>query len=308
VTTDGRPALPGPLAGVGLRQLTYLREAGRLGSFTAAASVLGVSQPALSQSLAELERRVGVPLFESAGRGRRLTSDGREVLRFAERVLVEAADLRDRLDALARGEAGTLRVGMIDAASLYVLPDVIRAYRDAHPEVDLQVRVDTSNALLTRLRAFELDMVFVIGPPDPDIVGVEIVREPLYVYAPPGGGDPHAPPGNAEWSLYEFGSRTRAAIDAGLQELAITPRVTLESGNPEVLRQMVVLGLGWSVLPPAVAEGNDGTLLGRRGALVAERALFAMRRASSTLHPRAAALLRMATEALESHSTNTEPR
>src|SRR4051812_8645618 len=116
------------LGGVTLRQLAYLREAARASSFTAAASALGLSQPALSQALSELERRVGVPLFEPAGRGRRITEDGTEVLAFAERVLAEAGELRDRLAARAGGETGTLRVGMIDAASLYVLPNVIRGY------------------------------------------------------------------------------------------------------------------------------------------------------------------------------------
>ena len=298
MTRETVSLLPDALAGVGLRQLAYLREAGRLGSFTAAAGALGVSQPALSQSLAELERRMGVPLFETAGRKRRLTSDGREVLAFAERVLVDAAALHDRLHALAGGEAGTLRVGMIDAASLYVLPDVIRAYRDAHREVDLQVRVDTSNVLLAQLRAFELDLVFAIGPPDADLVGVEVVREPLYVYAPPAAANARKPPTDAEWALYPSGSRTRAAIDEGLRRLAISPRVTIESGNPEVLRQMVALGLGWSVLPRAVAEGTDDTLRGRRGALVGERALFAMRRASALPHSRMEALLTLATRPL----------
>jgi hypothetical protein len=64
---------------------------------------------------------------------------------------------------------------------------------------------------------------------------------------------------------------------------------------------MVVLGLGWSVLPSAVAEERDEALLGRRGALVAQRALFAMRRATSRLHPRAEALLELATAVNETH-------
>src|SRR5262249_42389174 len=129
------------LAGISVRQLMHLREAVRRGSFTGAAAALGVSQPALSQSLAELERRLGVELFGRAGRQRRLTAAGLEVLAFAERVLAEVGELRDRLGASASGESGRLRVGMIDAATLYVLPDAIGAYRDAHPGVDLQLRV-----------------------------------------------------------------------------------------------------------------------------------------------------------------------
>lgn len=283
-------------AGVSVRQLAYLREAARRGSFTEAAAALGVSQPALSQALAELERRLGAVLFERAGRRRRLTADGEEVLAFAERVLAEAGELRAHLGASASGGRGRLRVGMIDAASLYVLPDVIRAYRDAYPDVDLQLRVDTSSALVAQLRGFDLDLVFAIGPPDADVQAVEMLREPLHVYAPPRGGDPLAPPPGAEWALYGSGSRTRAIIDEGLARLGIRPRITLESGNPEVLRQMVALGLGWSVLPVAVAEGGRDAARPRRGVLVAERTLFAMRRAGAPPDPRARAFLALALE------------
>lgn len=284
-------------AGVSVRQLMHLREAVRRGSFTEAAAALGVSQPALSQSLAELERRLGVVLFERAGRSRRLTADGIEVLAFAERVLAEAGELRDRLGASASGDGGRLRVGMIDAASLYVLPEAIGAYRAAHPGVDLQLRVDTSDELVAQLRAFELDLVFAVGPAEADLEGIEMLREPLHVYAPP-GADPEAPPADAEWALYASGSRTRALIDDGLARLGIRPRVSLESQHPEVLRQMVALGLGWSVLPAAVGDiegGRDGTALGR-GALVAERSLAAMRRAGAPPDRRAQAFLALAVE------------
>ncbi len=293
MTTEPASSLADFIGGVSLRQLLYLRMAAHQPSFTAAAAALGITQPALSQALLEVERRAGVPLFEANGRHRRLTEDGRELLAFAERVLAEAAALRDRLDARARGEAGTLRVGMIDAASLYVLPDIIREYREQHPAVDLQLHVDATAALLTQLRTFELDLVFAIGPPENGIEGIEVLREPLHVYAPPGRDDPHAPPLHAEWALYESGSHTRAIIDVGLGRLGIAPLVTLQSGNPEVLRQMVALGLGWSVLPPAVAEGAP-VLASRRGALVAQRSLFAMRRAGAAPHPRADEFLRLA--------------
>jgi len=199
----------------------------------------------------------------------------------------------------AGGDAGSLRVGMIDAASLYVLPEVIRDYRAAHPRVELHLRVDTSAALVAALRAFELDVVFAIGPADADFLGIEVLREPLHLYAPPGAVDASTPPADAEWALYEPGSRTRAIIDAGLARLGIRPRLSLESANPQVLRQMVELGLGWSVLPPGVAEGADVAHVvsaAKRGPRVAERVLVAMRRASAPEDPRVDALLHLAVE------------
>src|SRR6185295_26765 len=99
-------------------------------------------------------------------------------------VLAEVGELRERLGASASGDRGRLRVGMIDAATLYVLPDAIGAYREAHPGVDLQLRVDTSDELIEQLRSFDLDLVFAVGPAEPDLEGIEMLREPLHVSAP----------------------------------------------------------------------------------------------------------------------------
>ncbi|MGE0228014.1 MAG: LysR family transcriptional regulator [Dehalococcoidia bacterium] len=278
-----------------LRQLAYLREVTRLEGFTRAADALGVSQPALSQSLADLERRLGVPLFERDGRLRRLTDEGREVLAFAERTLADLAGLRERLTARRLGEAGVLRVGMIDAASLYVLPAVIGRYRALHPEVGLSLLVDTSTVLVARLRSFELELAFVVqGPHDERLRADEVLREPLFMFGPPAARSRTAPP-NAEWVLYPAGSRTRAVIDAGFAALGIRPRVALESHNPEVLRQMAALGLGWTVLPLPVAahDQHPGPRL-RQGSLVAERVIVGVRRHAE--NPRAEAFLALTRE------------
>jgi DNA-binding transcriptional LysR family regulator len=272
-----------------LQQLAYLREVAQRGSITAAADALHVSQPALSQALSELSRRLNSPLFERTGRRRRLTAAGTEVLRFAEETLAAADALERRLAELRGGDGGPLSVGMIDAASLYVLPDVVRRYRDAFPNVELKLTVDRSGELLRRLRAFELDLAFVVGPVnESDLASIEVLREPLFIYAPPGdAGDPHT----ARWVLYPEGSRTRRIIDDALARAGITPAVVLESDNPAVLRQMVAMGLGWSVLPPTIAEDETGGTAVRRGERVAERPLNAAWRQSSPPNARVDAFL-----------------
>ena len=114
------------------QQLAYLREVERAGTFTEAARRLHVSQPALSQALAEFERRVGLPLFEPRGRLREFTEAGREAARFAAEVLGRAAEFRAWTQAYEQGGAGSLTVGMIDAASLYALPGAVRRFREVY--------------------------------------------------------------------------------------------------------------------------------------------------------------------------------
>jgi DNA-binding transcriptional LysR family regulator len=260
------------------------------GTLPAAARRLQVSQPALSQSLSQLERRLGAPLLERDGRRRQLTESGHEVARFADEVLGRAAALRDWLAARAQGHAGTLRVGTIDTASLSMLPEPIRAFRRAYPDVRLELVVDRSALLLERLARFEVDLAFVIGPVPDAFEGVEVLREPLYLYAPPGTLEE---PSDGEWVLYPRGRQTRLLIDEGLALRGLWPRVTLESDNPAVLGQMVALGLGWSVLPAATAEGATPELTGSRRELIAERSLLAVRRAHAPPDARADAFLRL---------------
>ncbi|MCY4455404.1 MAG: LysR family transcriptional regulator [Chloroflexi bacterium] len=273
-----------------LQQLAYVRALERWGTLTEAARRLQVSQPALSQSLSQLERRLGVSLLERDGRRRQLTEAGREVARFAGETLARAGALRDWLDDYAEGRAGTLRVGMIDAASLYALPSAIRAFRDTHPEVQLELVVDRTGLLLERLARFELDLAFVVGPAPPEFDATEVLSEPLYLYAPPGAiEDPAA----GEWVLYPPGRQTRRIIDAGLAARGIWPRISLESDNPAVLGQMVALGLGWSVLPEGVVEGVAPELAASRREQIAERTLLAARRSQSPPDTRAGAFLRL---------------
>ena len=272
-------------------QLAYLREVERSATFTAAAGRLGVSQPALSQALASLERHLGVALFERSGRRRVLTEAGAEAARFAAEVLGRAAELRSWIAARRQGAAGSLAVGMIDAASLYLLPGTIGAFRAAHPGVDLRLLVDTSEALMERLRRFDLDLAFVIAPAGDDLEAHPVRTEALHIYAPPGAPER---PVEAEWALYPAGSHTRSLIDDGLRRLGITPRVMLESGNPEVLRQVVALGLGWSVLPAAVAQGDVTALRAVRREQVAERTLLGVRRAGMAADASVEAFLALA--------------
>ncbi|MEX2230304.1 MAG: LysR substrate-binding domain-containing protein, partial [Dehalococcoidia bacterium] len=228
------------------------------------------------------------------GRRRVLTDAGREVARFANEVLGRASELQAWLAEHRRGEAGTLRVGMIDAASLYVLPETIRRFRAEYPAVDLRVVVDTSAALLVRLDAYDLDLAFVVGPLEARYEAVPVLREPLYIYAPRGVAER---PEDGSWVLYPSNSQTRALIDAGLSRAGLRVRVALESSNPEILRQMVVLGLGWSVLPEAVAESAEPRLERYRLEAVASRMLVAVRRGRGPADPRAKAFLGLAARA-----------
>lgn len=265
------------LPDLSIRQLEYLVAVDEAATWAKAAELVGVSPSALSQGLAELERRLGVALFDRESRRRQLRPAAVPVVAHARQVLGLTSDLARWADRLRRGVAGRLRVGMIDAAAVVLYPDDLQAFRADHPEIELLVRVAPSASLLKLLSAGHLDVVVCVAPPRalPGIETALLQTEALAVYGPPGQAV-GAPAGWGPWVLYPSGSHTRHVVVSELRRLGAPIEVVAESHQPEVLREMVRFGAGWTVLPSAQAEeGPRG--LGRGRALTTRQLVVATR-------------------------------
>jgi DNA-binding transcriptional LysR family regulator len=259
VTSSSDPA-PG-LPDVSIRQLEYLVAVADAPTWAAAAEQVGVSASALSQGLAELERRVGIALFDRTGRRRPVRVAAAPVVAHARQVLALTGDLARWAERVRTGHSGRLRLGMIDAAAVVHYPEVLRGFRAERPEVDLLLRVAPSGALLELLTAGALDVVVCVEPPTPTpgIVTDALLEEELAVYGPP--GTPIGAPSTwGPWVLFPAGSHTRSVVVDVLRREGAPLDVVAESHQPEVLREMVRLGNGWTVLPTSQAEHGDRPL------------------------------------------------
>ena len=167
---------PAPMVLPSIQQLSYLVAVADEATFSDAAATLGVSTSALSQGLAELERRVGLELFVREGRRQVLRDESAEVLAYARRVVADTRDLTRWVGELRGGRAGRLRVGMIDAAAVEHFPDQLRTFRRANSEVELMLSVAPSGELLDRLLRGELDLAVVV---EPDQLPAEVACSPL---------------------------------------------------------------------------------------------------------------------------------
>lgn len=249
-----------------MRHLEVLREIGRQPTWADAGDALGMAQSSVSQAVDRMEILVGATLFEAAGARRVPTRAGTAFIEMAGRVLDDLADTRERVGG--RPHRGVLRVGVIDAVALYLLPGRLEAFADVHPQVEVQVTVDVSDALVGRLTERLLDVAVVSGPQD-SLVADRVAVEALRIY---GSFEPDTP-----CVLYPDGSRTRALIDTGLAAMGIEPRVMGTAPNPAVLHRLAGLGGLWTVLPESVAtDEGEGELI--EGPLVADRSIVAVRR------------------------------
>lgn len=273
------------LINISTQQLEYLVEAASAPTWAEAASRLGVTQSALSQGLSQLERRLAVPLFDRDGRRRVLRANAAPVLQFARAVVAQTRDLGRWADAVQGAERGAIRVGMIDLAAIVHFGSTLQQFRRDRPGVELHLAVGPSAALSEQLAAGELSLAVIVEPAvnTGDFDFTPLLTDKLAVYGPEGMSAPVEEWG--PWVTFPTGSHTRGLVARRLEELGATFEVVAESHQPEVLRGMVALGMGWTVLPVLQAEAEPNPLVPATAEPVLERRLVAARRTISIDDP-----------------------
>ena len=278
------------LPDISITQLQYLVAVQESPTWASAAKALGVSQSALSQGLAELQRRLGIELFSWNGRRRVPASSTAEITEHARRILALTSDLSGWSDRIRAGSAGKLRVGMIDAAAVDHFGETLRRFREDRPQLDLHVTVGPSSQLLDGLTSGDLDLCVCVSPQDPNFSSVALLEEDLYVYAPP-GARLSGPQEWGPWVTFSTGSLTRELIGEALRSAGSTFSVVAESNQPEVLSEMVLIGMGWTVLPRIQAERPPASLTPVQKTPLLKRALVAATRDSNLVNPAASELV-----------------
>jgi DNA-binding transcriptional LysR family regulator len=289
-----------------IRQLRYFLSVARLGSVVAAAAEHLVTQPAVSLQLKKLEEETGHKLLIRQGRRLVPSEAGAVLLARAEEVM-RSLELMDReLRGFGELESGTLRMGNTDAASVYVLPDVYRAFHGRYPGVRIEIMVGDTQRLLDALAARRIELATATLPIAARGLAVRpIYREELVVVVRP--DDPLAArkrvtPADLETHgviAYPAGSVTRGMIDDVFAARGGTLRARMEISSPEAMKQLAQAGLGSTILPrPVVAAELE------RGALVTvpipgvrfEREIGMVHREDAVLSPAAAVFLKMVEE------------
>lgn len=144
--------------------LAIIREVDQLGSLTAAADTLCLTQSALSHSIKKLEQQLGVDIWLREGRSLRLTQAGQYLLAVSHRVLPQLSLAEERLRQFAQGERGTLRIGMECHPCYQWLLKVVSPYLETWPDVDVDVKQKFQFGGIGALFGYEIDMLVT---PDP---------------------------------------------------------------------------------------------------------------------------------------------
>ncbi|MFV0675271.1 LysR family transcriptional regulator [Variovorax sp. tm] len=170
-----------------IRALRYFAAVAETGHMTRAAEQLGIQQPPLSLQIKALERELGVLLFRRHPRGVALTDAGRLFQAEALRMLQDMDAMKQRMTRVAKGQAGRLAVGFTSSAAAHrFMPDALREFRRAYPDVELQLREDNAAELTEALAAGRLHCGLLRVPvarPE-GLLFETLLREPVLVAMP----------------------------------------------------------------------------------------------------------------------------
>ena len=256
-----------------LQHLRYFLAVARTGGFTQAAREMHVTQPTVSSGVSELERNLGVQLFNRDSRHVALTSEGRLLMSYAiqvEDLLEEAGERLERRD-LEPGEG--FQFGAIDAAVIYLLPEILKEYMRSYPGVALKTQVDPSRYLVEDLLMNRSEFALIHLPyAHPKIDTVSIYRDemPLVV----GAGHRFAQRSVVDLAevveepliLFHADSVSRKVVDEKLAEAGLELGAVMELRSPEAMRKLVEAGVGISFLPQlAVRESLESGALQKVG-------------------------------------------
>jgi DNA-binding transcriptional LysR family regulator len=246
-----------------VRRLLVFREVARAGSISAAARVIGWTQPAVSQHLRALEREVGSGLLLRGAGGVELTEPGRVLLARADAVAGQLHMAGEELAAMTELRRGTVRLAAYPSAAATLVPRVVAEMLSRHPDIDVTLTEAEPPEAVRLVQAADVDVAVVFGYDGPPVAGAglhwrRLADEPVHLVLPPR----HR---LAERSLIAAGDladegwlmgcvRCREHAVAVCTAAGFQPRVRHSSDDTVVVQNLVAVGLGVALLPHSALE------------------------------------------------------
>ena len=242
-----------------LADLKFFLAVARTRTITKAARELHTVQSNVSARLTGLEKELGVRLFERHARGVTLTSAGEQLEGYAKRI-VALVDQASHLTGDRAEPAGFLTVGSMETTAGLRLPDLLLAYADKHPKVELSLRTGTTGKLIQAVADAELEGAFVAGPvTQPGLVITPAFTERLVLVGPAGASSIEAELRNCPIPravVYRAGCSYRQRLETILHDRGAAAVRIMEFGTLEGILSCVAAGMGFTLFPIDVVASH----------------------------------------------------
>jgi DNA-binding transcriptional LysR family regulator len=234
----------------------------RTGSFSKAAELLHISQPAISKGVRDFELQLGCRLLDRTPRGVKPTREGQALMKHAEVLFAAERSAEEELRALRNLDGGSLRIGASTTIATYFLPEYLGAFHAQFPGIDLQLTSANTRDIAALMLAHEIEVGLVEGPVEEEGLVeeawrtdvMELIVAPRHRFAR--SDRPIDPASLADEILIvrEPGSGSREVIAQTLRSHGIEPARTLEIGSTEAIKQVVAAGLGVAIVSAAAVK------------------------------------------------------
>jgi DNA-binding transcriptional LysR family regulator len=239
------------------------------GSFSRAAEILSISQPAISKGVRDFELQVGCRLLDRTRKGVRPTREGQALARHAETLFAAERAAEDELRSLRSLDSGSLRVGASTTIATYMIPEYLGVFHRTYPGIDLHVVTANTRDIADLMARHEIEIALVEGPVEDDSLVSEpwrtdvmsLIVGPLHRFASSKGA---VDCGEIEQEILivrEPGSGSREVVTQALAAQRVEPLRTLEIGSTEAIKQAVAAGVGVSIVSTVAVA--DQVRLGR---------------------------------------------
>lgn len=249
-----------------LRHIRAFLAVAHQGTFTRAASVLGMSQPTLTVQIRQLEEALGTRLFDRNNRRVSLTAAGRDLVTPFERLMLDVAAIADRTQDLATHRRGAVTVAALPSIAASLLPRAIAALAAVHKGIVVRVRDMTAGAIIDAVKAGEADIgLGSVVRPDAQLLTRPLFTDRLCAYVPP--DHPLASRRQvsfrdlARWPLVLTGrdSSVRQMIERTAQQRRLPTQIVQEVTYMSTAIGMVAAGLGVGILPESALTADTPT-------------------------------------------------
>ncbi len=245
-----------PEYSLNLHQLRVFQMVARRMSFSRAAEDMILSQPAVSLHIKNLEKAVGLALFEKIGRQIRLTEAGEHLLYHSHRVFTVLQETHEAMEALRGGDKGHLRVAADTTAGVYVVPEYLGIFRRSFPNVDITLDVTNRANVMERLLLREIDLA-VIGqfPQEKELIAIPFLVNELVVIAWPDHRlvtrkrVPLTELAAETFLMRETGSGTRSTTEKFFSDAGLSIQIGMELASNSAIKKAVSNALGIAVVP-----------------------------------------------------------
>ncbi|MES4792619.1 MAG: LysR family transcriptional regulator, partial [Chloroflexota bacterium] len=238
-----------------LAQLEAFIQVAHHRSFSRAAEALFLTQPSVTARIQSLERELGERLFERTGRSVTLTDAGRAFMPHAQRALTAVQEGTDAIEAVRHGEVGTIRIGASTSIATYVLPRILKKFRERRPRVHIHLATGQTEDIIDALLSGEFHLAVTRLAQHPEIQSLHLYNDDLALVVPPNHPFAQkqrvtiAEAAREPFLFFERGSSYHSLVYSMFLRAGVVPESVMELDDMETTKHMVEAGLGVAILP-----------------------------------------------------------